>query len=316
MNDPDQKIRAAAFMALEDLTLKGSGCVTWKDISRGFPFEGDVVYFASKSRGIFKPKQMTAALSIKTTVPRGNRKPWYDDQFLSSPDGSYQNFGLLRYELSRAGPKDYTNRALLEAWRLRAPLIYFAGVSVAVYQPYFPVWIEEFSMSESCVLISTDIPSFNVGSVESLTKPNLSRQIDPSYTPIVVSRRNHQKWFSARVRAAYGWRCAFSGLPVKDLLVGAHIVSDRDGGPPSVNNGICMSTLHHAAFDAYLVGIDPDYRVRVSSRLRNKTDGELMVALKGLDGTRLRHLPRNPGDWPNRDFLEQRYDQFLEQQGS
>ena len=130
----------------------------------------------------------------------------------------------------------------------------------------------------------------------------------------MVSRRNHQSWFSTRVRAAYGWRCAFSGLPVRDLLVGAHIVSDSDGGPSSVNNGICMSTLHHAAFDAYLVGIDPDYRVRVSSRLRNATDGELMVALKGLDGAILKNLPSSRGDWPNREFLERRYAQFLAQQ--
>jgi putative restriction endonuclease len=31
-----------------------------------------------------------------------------------------------------------------------------------------------------------------------------------------------------------------------------------------VPNGLPLSKIHHAAFDAHLIGIDPDYRLHVS----------------------------------------------------
>ena len=108
--------------------------------------------------------------------------------------------------------------------------------------------------------------------------------------------------------------CEFSGLPVRALLLGAHIVPDADGGPPSVRNGICMPALHHVAFDSHLVGVDSDFGVHVSLRLQEEHDGELLAALKGLDGTRLR-LPADRDDWPRREFLERRFNRFRASDG-
>jgi hypothetical protein len=52
---------------------------------------------------------------------------------------------------------------------------------------------------------------------------------------------------------------ALSGLPKALLLDADHIVADKDEqlGQPMVPNGIPLSKLHHAAFDAHLIGIDP-----------------------------------------------------------
>jgi hypothetical protein len=36
---------------------------------------------------------------------------------------------------------------------------------------------------------------------------------------------------------------------------------------PVVSNGLPLTKLHHAAFDAHLIGIDPDYRIHVADRL-------------------------------------------------
>lgn len=49
----------------------------------------------------------------------------------------------------------------------------------------------------------------------------------------------------------------------------AHIVADKDErfGQPAAPNGIPVSKIHHAAFDAHLIGIDADYRLHVSERL-------------------------------------------------
>jgi putative restriction endonuclease len=50
-----------------------------------------------------------------------------------------------------------------------------------------------------------------------------------------------------------------SRLPEPILLDAAHIVEDKDErlGQPIVPNGIPLSKIHHAAFDAHLIGIDP-----------------------------------------------------------
>jgi len=81
-------------------------------------------------------------------------------------------------------------------------------------------------------------------------------------------------------------RCAISGLPEPLLLDAAHIVMDKDEklGQPVIPNGIPLSKIHHTAFDAHLIGIDPDYRMHVSDRLLGIDDGPMLEALKGVRG--------------------------------
>ena len=58
------------------------------------------------------------------------------------------------------------------------------------------------------------------------------------------------------------------------LLDAAHIISDReDRGVPAVPNGIALCTLHHAAFDAHLIAIRPDYRIEVRQDILDESDG-------------------------------------------
>lgn len=308
--DPDRRIRGAAFAAIEKLSRQHGGQIPWQVIRVGFQAGGETVLFANRAKGIFKPRQMSAALSIKTTVPRAGRSLWYRDQSVGATNLDDAT-GLLRYDLSRGGREDPTNRALQAAMRRGAPLIYFMGVSPATYQPVFPVWVEDFRQEEGYVLLAT--ADFAVTEVVSPVAA-VREGIEASYSAITTRTRNHQAWFSARTKAAYRWRCAFSGLPVRELLVGAHIVSDAEGGPPSVRNGICMSALHHVAFDSHLIGVDPDYRVHVASPLREQQDGDLLANIKRIDGARLR-LPQAPEDWPDRRFLDRRFKQFREMLG-
>ena len=73
-----------------------------------------------------------------------------------------------------------------------------------------------------------------------------------------VKARLHQASFRDAVLTAYGGRCAISHLPEPRLLDAAHIVMDADEqlGQPIVSNGLPLSKIHHAAFDAHLIG-DP-----------------------------------------------------------
>jgi putative restriction endonuclease len=74
-----------------------------------------------------------------------------------------------------------------------------------------------------------------------------------------------------------------SGLPEPLLLDAAHIFADKDErlGHPVVPNGIPLSKIHHAAFEAHL--IDTDYRLHVSERLLGQRDGPMLEALKRLN---------------------------------
>jgi putative restriction endonuclease len=121
----------------------------------------------------------------------------------------------------------------------------------------------------------------------------------------------HQATFREAVITAYHGRCALSGLPESLLLDAAHIVPDKDEllGQPVVPNGIPLSKIHHAAFDAHLIGIDPDYQLHVSERLLKLNDGPRLDALKRLDGKTL-HLPDRMKDRPDRDRLTLRYARF------
>jgi len=76
-----------------------------------------------------------------------------------------------------------------------------------------------------------------------------------------------------------------------------------------VPNGIPLSKIHHAAFDAHLIGIDPDYRLHVSPQLRDQHDGPMLEALKRLQGVSV-HLPKRPKDYPDRERLSVRFERF------
>jgi putative restriction endonuclease len=135
--------------------------------------------------------------------------------------------------------------------------------------------------------------------------------LERRYALRAVKQRLHQASFREAVITAYNGRCALSGLPESLLLDAAHIVADKDEqfGQPVVPNGIPLSKIHHAAFDAHLIGIDADYRLHVSDRLLGQNDGPMLEALKGLKGGTI-HLPVRIKDRPDQDRLAQRFERF------
>ena len=303
MEDPDLAIRAAAFKAVERLSVEAGGRIPWGVIERGFEYSGERIRLASKASGIFKPRQMSSALSIKTTKPRAGRPSWYRDQGA----GTDTDTGLVSYDLVHERGH-WTNDALRRAFERRAPLIYFRAVESSWYEAIWPVWVEDFVQQAGSVLLAAeDTDQREVSSVQAMPSGTLSRE--RSYSKGTRKYRNHQAWFSSRTRSAYGYRCAFSGLPLGKLLVGAHIKADAEEGPASVNNGICMSTLHHTAFDAHLIGVDPELRIHVARTVMLTSDGPLLSNLQGLDGKTLR-VPADPMATPDLEYLEWRFARF------
>src|SRR5437667_1123682 len=90
------------------------------------------------------------------------------------------------------------------------------------------------------------------------------------------------------VLAAYRGCRAISHLPEPRLLDAAHIIMDADEqlGQPIISNGLPLTKIHHAAFDADLIGIDLDFCIHVSERLLELHDGPFLeLGLKGIAGT-------------------------------
>jgi putative restriction endonuclease len=116
----------------------------------------------------------------------------------------------------------------------------------------------------------------------------------------------------AIVPKAYREQCSLCRLRHAELLDAAHIIEHtHSDGVPTVQNGISLCKLHHAAFDALMVGITPDYRIRVRQDLLDEIDGPMLQhGLRGINSSKL-ILPRRRELWPRQEALEFRYERFL-----
>jgi putative restriction endonuclease len=301
-HDPtfDRELRAAAIAHVLDLERR-LGVVTWGKIREGFHFRGEQVLLANRPRGIFRPVQLRrGALSIKTNVPREGRHRRYDDQIAS--DEPYFRYA---YQGTESSARD--NIDLRECLRANLPVIYFYGVAEAAYRPII------------CKVIDEDRAArmFHVAPIaESLpvaAEPDLSSPIafERRYTVREVRCRLHQDKFRAAVLGAYGESCAICRLRHPELLEAAHIVADREKlGEAKVPNGLALCKLHHAAFDARLLGIRPDRIVQIRRDLLDERDGPMLEhGLRGFHDRELR-LPRAKADWPDPDLLNERWKSF------
>ena len=298
----DTRMRLAAFEHLRRLT-EVHDQLTAALLKPGFEFDGARIPLINPQRGIFKPRQMRFLLSIKTVVPRQGGKVWYDDQ-REAHRQIYRGEEAVDYAFMGDDPDAADNRWLREAHEHEVPVIYFLGVAPGRYQAMIPTFISGWNPAALKASISFGLPDR-----DDFTSP--PQAAERRYALRVVKQRLHQDSFREAVITAYSGRCALSGLREHRLLDAAHIVSDKDEllGQPVVPNGLPLSKIHHAAFDADLIGIDPDYRVHVSERLLAQRDGPMLDALKQLQGGAL-NLPTRVGDRPDRDRLAVRFQRF------
>ena len=297
---PDASIRAAALAQVEAGKRRFGGAIPWTFIAEGFTVHGQRIHLATKAKGIFKPAVMFGLLSVKTVMPRGNRRAWYHDQRAL---GDIEDGGPISYAFRGSDPGHADNRLLRDAMIHQLPIIYFLGVAPAVYLPISPVFVTGWDPD----LLSCQLSP--IKHTVSLSPSDL--EIERTYALREVAQRVHQARFRERVLAAYESCCALTGLPERRLIDAAHIMPDgHPRGQPLLRNGICMSKLHHAAFDSGLIGIDPDYRVHVSQHLLDLHDGPLLEhALKPLAGRRIR-VPKDAEARPDRDRLAERFAAF------
>lgn len=297
--DTDLRIRLAAFDWVAEQTDIHGDVLARDLLQQGFEYQGQQIPLVSP-QGIFKPRIMDLPLTI-TTSPNSP----YDDRF--SPSG----YLTYRYRGDNPGHRD--NVGLRRVFELRRPLIYFHGIVAGRYLAVWPVFV----IADHPENLSFEVAVDDLATVD-LEAPVLhavreGEQARRAYVTATVRTRLHQRSFRERVIEAYRSQCAFCRLRHRELLDAAHIVPDpEDAGEPIVSNGLALCKLHHAAFDSFMLGVTPDYRILVRQDVLVEEDGPMLIhALQGLHDQRI-HLPQRREDWPNPDSLSWRYERFAE----
>ena len=292
----DEALRTACFLSLDVLRATHGDEIPYRGaLARGFSFRGGKVPYLTPYKGIYRARQQAgrAALSINTSF-----KSPYDDA--ETPDG-------VSYAYRDAAVEHPDNRALLAAYAEQTPLVYFVATRPGYYSAEYPMFITADDRDARRVLVA---PGKRVGPPDDLEVVPIDDPLERSYAVRETHVRLHQRRFRGRILVAYSNRCTICELKEVRLLDAAHIVGDlEEQGEPLVSNGLSLCSIHHRAFDQDLVGISPDYEVRVAPKLLNDADGPMLELLKASH-SRTIDLPSRRADQPDRDRLAERFDRF------
>jgi putative restriction endonuclease len=124
----------------------------------------------------------------------------------------------------------------------------------------------------------------------------------------LVKVRVNQNFFRAMVIASYNNKCCITGISNKELLVAGHIrpwgVDEKNRMNPQ--NGLAINALHDKAFEAGLITILPNYKVKVSSILKKSKDESIKEYFVRYDNQSI-ILPKR--FYPAKEFLEYHNDE-------
>jgi putative restriction endonuclease len=298
--DTAVRLRAFEFLTGQRQRL-GEASIPRPVLERGFDFEGTRVPLIGP-QGIFKPAILPEIpLTITTTPPVEHRERPYDDGFI---DG-----GFLRYRYRGTDPNHRDNVGLRLAMQRQIPLIYLHGIVPGLYEAAWPVFIVEDHQDTLSFVVAIDDQIAAAAAWQFRDPAALTAR--RQYVTAVVRQRLHQRGFRQRVLRAYQQCCAICRLRHDELLEASHILPDGHPlGDPVVPNGIALCKLHHAAFDSYIIGVTPDFKVQLRLDILREIDGPMLLhGLQGFQGKEI-HVPRPDHLRPNRDFLAERYELF------
>jgi len=288
-------LRIAAFSWIRERELWNGGIFSGIELNQGFTHQGRQITLKGQ-KGIWFPQGFEMPISISTS----RHGPYLTDAIGED--------GLLTYAYRGDDPQHPDNVGLRKAWRMRTPLIYFQEVHSHRYQAIWPIIVIEDNPEQLQIRAALD-PAYS----------ELRPDMDPATIPlspldlrryawIQTRQRLHQEAFRDIVIAAYNNRCTICRLNHPELLDAAHIIPDVDErGIPVVQNGLSLCKIHHAAYDKDILGITPDYQVRIRKDILEEHDGPMLRhGLQELDGQRIL-LPPHRRDHPDRDRLAERF---------
>lgn len=284
-------IREDIFRWLDDKFIEHGGYEIHSPVLRSYEFNGEHLPLLDRGKGIRNPATFSSTLSIMS----GWKKNQYADY--ESDDGWVE----YSYRAGEGGD----NTKLVRAHEQQDPIVYFRAVREGYYIAYYPIVIAENDPQRRVVRFPLDQGLGLLGDPLEYTEQQRR------YAETIVRTRLHQPIFRAKVLHAYEGSCTVCDLRHAELLDAAHITPDVDvHGVAHVSNGLAMCKLHHAAYDRSLMGITPDFEVRINNDLLEEVDGPMLRhGLQDMHGREIR-LPRQRAARPSRERLAERFDLF------
>ena len=291
----ESQVRAALFVWLEKESGRNGGIFTRDQLLNEFSVNGERIALVGP-RGIWKPKQFAKIPISFTTFVNGP----YPDRI--------EDDGFVSYHYQGNDPDSPDNVGLRQAMLEHTPLVYFLCPSKNSYVAYWPTFIVGDSSSEAT--FKADPQSlYNFSSVRDGARA--VAEDERAYRVSEMRQRLHQATFRVRVLGAYESNCTVCHLKHAELLDAAHIIPDgKPRGEPVVPNGLSLCKIHHGAYDANIIGITPDYIIKVRDDVLEEHDGPMLRhGLQELHDHKI-ILPHRKSDWPDRERLEVRWGEF------
>ena len=269
--------------------------VQWQDLIN-FEFNGKKCPLIGQ-RGIWKPAVLDTPISITTAPPKPGRPAPYEDEI--------RDDDTIVYRYQGTNPQAHDNVGLRRLMWEKKPLIYFHGIEKGAYLAAWPVYIVNDDPDARSVIVDLSPTAMNADRVAE----GLPQEYGKQYVFVPTKRRLHQAKFRARVMKAYKRRCTICRLGHERLLDAAHIIPDsHQAGLATTQNGLSLCKIHHAAFDANILGIDPDLMVHVREDILQEIDGPMLQhGIKDMHGEKLGVIPRRQEDQPSREGLSERF---------
>ncbi|TXN31099.1 restriction endonuclease [Lacisediminihabitans profunda] len=283
-------IRSDVFRWLDGTLASGQSELSREELEN-YHYGLERLPLLDTARGIRNPQDFDSTLTIMTST-----KSPYGDETISSD-------GFVRYAYQSRDGGD--NSKLRRAFENAEPLVYFRGIRPKAFVPYYPVYVVADDTVAREFLIAVD------ESMRFFGDPLHMTLNERRYAERTVRTRLHQPVFRAQIMYAYRTTCAICSLKHGDLLDAAHIIADSDVyGFARVSNGLALCKIHHAAYDRNLLGITPDYEVRIDRELLDEIDGPMLRhGLQDMHGRRL-NTPTRLVDSPSKDSLAVRFAEF------
>ena len=170
-----------------------------------------------------------------------------------------------------------------------------------------PIWDEFFHNQEELVFLSEQI----LAAKQHLTLEEKYKDILLDIRDIkgadkirAVKTRVNQSVFRQMVLMNYSSKCAVTGIDIPYLLFASHIKpwSTHETERLNPENGICLSALYDKSFDKGYIGFDSNYKVLLSSALKEKKNTEYYnTYFAPIEGTAI----LQPVQYlPKKEFLE------------
>lgn len=292
-------IRIQIFEWLQGRMIEKGDILSRDELSRECIIDGKIVPLLGP-QGIFKPKIIDYFPISITTSPNSPYTDIFSDE-------------IITYKYRGPNPNFHENIRLKEAMDQRIPLIYFFGLVPGKYLVQVPVFINKADDHTLTFTVEADAGQNSLWKSLEQNQVNdpVIDEVRKRYVTSEVIVRLHQRSFREKVLYAYQDHCAFCRLKHRELLDAAHIIPDNEGGPATVNNGLALCKIHHAAFDRNILGINEDFRIEVREDILTEVDGPMLKC--GLQEFHHKKiiLPRSRKLYPEKEFIIFRYQRFL-----